>query len=102
MRDLLLISFLLKVWSLFSEHPNLEIFYSGDKVGTVCKVDTVQCNDALDGECLVLCRDPQGHGISKLIASSDSFLWTATDISTIRCWRDVRPRQERADGLSFG
>ncbi|KAG8894581.1 hypothetical protein FRB99_001128, partial [Tulasnella sp. 403] len=27
------------VWSLFSNHPNLEVFYSGDRSGLVCKVD---------------------------------------------------------------
>ena len=45
------------VWSLFSTHPSLEVFYSGDRSGLVCRVDVEGCVDVGDGECIVLCQD---------------------------------------------
>ncbi|RDX39492.1 WD40 repeat-like protein, partial [Lentinus brumalis] len=45
------------VWSLFSSHPALEVFYSGDRSGLVCKVDVEGCTDVSEGECVVLCQD---------------------------------------------
>ena len=31
------------VWALYSSHPSLEIFYSGDKSGFVAKIDVEGC-----------------------------------------------------------
>ncbi|KDN40106.1 WD40 repeat-like protein [Tilletiaria anomala UBC 951] len=45
------------VWSLYSDHPRLDIFYSGDRQGYVCKVDWERCAEVDEGECVVLCRD---------------------------------------------
>ncbi|KAF8901320.1 hypothetical protein CPB84DRAFT_1747077 [Gymnopilus junonius] len=33
------------VWSLFSSHPSLEVFYSGDRAGLVCRVDVEGVGD---------------------------------------------------------
>jgi WD repeat-containing protein 48 len=45
------------VWSLYSDHPELDVFYSGDRQGYVCKVDWSRMDEVGDGECVVLCRD---------------------------------------------
>lgn len=95
------------VWSLWSQHPSLEIFYSGDRAGYVCKVDLESCGDPSEGECAVLCKvedgDPVGdHGeragdqaINRIVGADDTFIWTATGSSNVQRWRDVRPRWER-------
>jgi WD repeat-containing protein 48 len=48
----------------------------------------------------VICRDNGGdagsEGINKIVAADDSFVWTATASSSIKCWRDVEPRSKRA------
>ncbi|KAN0059921.1 hypothetical protein ACQY0O_007893 [Thecaphora frezii] len=55
------------VWSLFSDHPDLDVFYSGDRQGYVCKVDWERCAEVSEGECVVLCRerdeDEDLHGV---------------------------------------
>ncbi|KAF9510485.1 hypothetical protein BS47DRAFT_1300152, partial [Hydnum rufescens UP504] len=90
------------VWSLFSSHPSLCVFYSGDRSGLVCKVDTENCGDITEGECIVLCRDSvhaslgKGQeGINKLVALDDWAVWTATGASDIRRWRDPGRRSSR-------
>ncbi|EPQ30005.1 uncharacterized protein PFL1_02678 [Pseudozyma flocculosa PF-1] len=56
------------VWSLFSAHPDLDVFYSGDRQGYVCKVDWERCAEVSEGECVVLCRERD----SDLSASTSS------------------------------
>ena len=48
------------VWSLHSTHDRLDVFYSGDRQGYVCKVDWERCAEVEEGECVVLCRDTGG------------------------------------------
>jgi WD repeat-containing protein 48 len=94
------------VWSLYSNHPDLEIFYSGDRSGLVCKVDLEGCGDMAEGECVVLCKDDEpppsadafslSEGINSIVAVDDAFLWTATGSSSIMRWQDVKPRRRRA------
>ena len=64
------------VWSLFSTHPSLEVFYSGDRSGLVCRVDVERCVDVGDGECIVLCQDSESASASPVFgnpsASGDS------------------------------
>lgn len=109
------------VWSLFSDHPTLDVFYSGDRQGYVCKVDWERCAEVSDGECVVLCqeRDPalddleEGQddeasqhppdlhrrdaksGIQKIVALDDTYFWTATGQTSVNRWRDVPRRSER-------
>ncbi|KAJ7591000.1 hypothetical protein C8J56DRAFT_1003600 [Mycena floridula] len=91
------------VWSLFSSHPSLEIFYSGDRSGLVCRVDVEDCSDVSDGECIVLCQDlgERGtDGINKIVAMDENVLWTATGSSTIKRWQIPQKRTVRANALT--
>ncbi|PWN49847.1 WD40 repeat-like protein [Violaceomyces palustris] len=104
------------VWSLFSTHPNLDIFYSGDRQGYVCKVDWERCSEVSEGECVVLCRergeargfdqnkpdDPHGlnrddasAGVQKIVSLDDAFFWTATGSSSVNRWKDIPTRRNR-------
>jgi len=42
------------IWSLFSSHPRLEVFYSGDKTGNLVHVDCTGIGDISEGECILL------------------------------------------------
>ncbi|KAI0707436.1 hypothetical protein C8T65DRAFT_740369 [Cerioporus squamosus] len=96
------------VWSLFSSHPALEVFYSGDRSGLVCKVDVEGCADVSEGECIVLCQDSGtdrpgtsgSEGINKIVAMDDNLLWTASGSSSVRRWRVPPRRAVRAAALS--
>lgn len=109
------------VWSLFSDHPTLDVFYSGDRQGYVCKVDWERCAEVSEGECVVLCQErdaasddqggdqtddvphhpPDSHrrdaksGIQKIVALDDTYFWTATGQTSVHRWRDVPRRSER-------
>ncbi|KAF8178063.1 hypothetical protein BJ912DRAFT_670273 [Pholiota molesta] len=89
------------VWSLFSDHPSLEVFYSGDRSGLVCRIDVEDCADISDGECLLLCNEsadqarPSAEGINKIVAMDDNLLWTATGTSTIKRWNIPQRRATR-------
>lgn len=97
------------VWSLFSNHPNLERFYSGSRDGHLCVVDVEQCGDMSEGECLVLAREGEpgvpgdyesktgDEAIRSICAMDDEYVWTATSSSDVRCWRDVGRRVNRLD-----
>ncbi|GAA5958591.1 hypothetical protein JCM21900_003989 [Sporobolomyces salmonicolor] len=98
------------VWSLFSQHPTLEIFYSGDRNGNLCKVDLEGTGDPGEGECLVLARDgPEdgdegrtgSEGITQLVAQDDSWVWTAGGSSTVKRWKDIAPRSRRAGAVAM-
>ena len=95
------------VWSLASSHPHLEVFYSGDRAGTVCKTDFTDCGDiASEGECLVLLRNRDdskpgsypspSDGINRIVATGDTYLWTASGSSDICRWRDIPSRSDRS------
>lgn len=98
------------VWSLHSQHPNLEIFYSGDKAGNIAKIDLVGTGDPEEGECILLARDsmddnepgdiPRGcEGVTKLVARDDAYVWAASGSSSVKRWRDVPPRSLRSASL---
>lgn len=107
------------VWALWSQHPSLEIFYSGDRSGIVCRVDVEGCNTIDEGECLVICnttRQPEdppdidgasseilrvhdGAGINRIAAVDDRFIWTSTSASDIKQWK-TPPRRSQRDILS--
>ncbi|PIL26820.1 transporter [Ganoderma sinense ZZ0214-1] len=98
------------VWSLFSSHPSLEVFYSGDRSGLVCKVDVEGCADVSEGECILLCQDSGSdrpgtsgsgsEGINKIVAMDDNLLWTASGSSSVRRWRVPGRRALRATALT--
>lgn len=93
------------VWSLFSSHPSLEIFYSGDRSGLVCKVDVEDCKRVVEGECAVICKDTgdpnmaASEGVTKIIAMDDNLLWTASGSSNIKRWRVPQRRVVRASSM---
>ncbi|KZT30117.1 WD40 repeat-like protein [Neolentinus lepideus HHB14362 ss-1] len=95
------------VWSLFSSHPSLEIFYSGDRSGLVCRVDVEDCADVSEGECTVLCQDLSEHcpstseGINKIAVMDDNLLWTAACNSGIKRWRIPPRRAVRASVIGM-
>ena len=74
------------VWSLYSEHPRLQVFYSGDRSGLVAKTDTRGCEEIDDGLSVAVCQEHEG--INKVIHAGDH-IWTATSSSSINRWRDV-------------
>ncbi|PCH34582.1 hypothetical protein WOLCODRAFT_27311 [Wolfiporia cocos MD-104 SS10] len=96
------------VWSLFSQHPTLEIFFSGDRSGLVCKVDVEGCADVSEGECVVICQDTSdrgngsgaAEGVNKVVAVDDTFLWTATGSSSFKRWKVPSRKAVRAAALS--
>lgn len=97
------------VWSLFSSHPHLEVFYSGDRTGTVCKVDFENAGDiATEGECVILLRNrdeskpgvsSSNDGIHRIVAMDDTYLWTASNSSNICRWKDI-PRKSKRQSAS--
>ena len=95
------------VWSLFSQHPSLEVFYSGDRSGNLCKIDFEGAGEPAEGECVLLSRDgPEdpsdrsGHeGITQMVAQDDSWVWTASGGSSVKRWRDVPLKARRAGAI---
>ncbi|KAK2467551.1 hypothetical protein APHAL10511_000406 [Amanita phalloides] len=87
------------VWALHSAHPSLEVFYSGDKSGFVCKVDVEGCADMSQGECILLCNESgetPSAGINKIVSMDDNLLWTASGVSSINRWHVPQRRSARA------
>lgn len=74
------------VWSMFSEHPDLSVFYSSDKNGVVAKTDTRNTIELDEGLSVALCQE-QG-GVHKVKAAG-AYLWTATNKPSINRWQDV-------------
>ncbi|BGP12717.1 hypothetical protein JCM10213_008855 [Rhodosporidiobolus nylandii] len=95
------------VWSLFSQHSSLEIFYSGDRAGNLCKIDLEGAGDPTAGECILLARDGPDEGesrsgqdgITQLVAQDDSWIWTAAGSSSVKRWKDVPTKARRAGAL---
>ncbi|WAQ84426.1 hypothetical protein PtA15_4A879 [Puccinia triticina] len=87
------------VWALHSQHPALEIFYSADRAGWLCKLDLEGSDDFRDGQCIVLAhaRQSRSHhqqGINSILAF-DNFVWTASASSSIERWADIPTRIQR-------
>lgn len=74
------------VWSLYSDHPQLAVFYSSDRSGLVAKTDTRGAADFDQGLCVATCQE-QG-GVNRVLAAGD-YIWTATSRSSISRWNDV-------------
>ena len=79
------------VWSLYSDHPQLSLFYSSDRSGLVAKTDVRDCLDMDEGLSLALAQEHDG--IAKVVVAGD-YIWTATSSSSINRWRDVDTRME--------
>jgi WD repeat-containing protein 48 len=74
------------VWSLYSDHPRLSVFYSSDRSGLVAKTDTRNAPDIDQGMSVAALQEHEG--VVKVVAAGD-YIWTATPKSSINCWNDV-------------
>lgn len=73
------------VWALHSEHPDLAVFYAGDRSGLVSKSDLRHLGgDKM--ETIALCKEKSS--INSLALLGDR-LFTATSSSSIHRWRDT-------------
>ncbi len=75
------------VWSLYSDDPSLNVFYSGDRSGLVVKTDVRGTYGEWD-DGLSVAVAHEHDGVTKVIAS-DNHIWTATASSSINRWADV-------------
>ncbi len=75
------------VWALFSEDPDLGVFYSSDRSGLVVKTDVRGTLGEMD-DGLSLAVAHENEGVNKVIASGDH-IWTATSSSSINRWPNV-------------
>ncbi|GAW14777.1 hypothetical protein ANO14919_041800 [Xylariales sp. No.14919] len=74
------------VWSLFSDHPELGVFYSTDRSGYIVKTDTRGTVEKDEGLSVAVAQEHDG--INKVVACG-SYIWTATASSSINRWTDV-------------
>ncbi|KAL7624468.1 hypothetical protein AAE478_006033 [Parahypoxylon ruwenzoriense] len=74
------------VWSLFSEHPELAVFYSSDRSGLIVKTDTRGTVEMDEGLSVAVAQEHDG--VSKLVACGD-YIWSATSSSSINRWTNV-------------
>ena len=79
------------VWSLYSDHPQLSLFYSSDRSGLVAKTDVRDCPDMDEGLSLAVAQEHDG--VAKVVVAGD-YLWTATSSSSINRWHDVDTGKE--------
>lgn len=79
------------VWSLFSNHPQLSVFYSTDRSGLVAKTDVRGSPDMDQGLSLAIAQEHEG--VCKMVVAGD-YLWTATSSSSINRWKDVDTKGE--------
>ena len=74
------------VWTLFSDHPQLSVFYSSDRSGMVAKTDVRGNSDMDEGLSIAIAQEHEG--INKVVVAGN-YIWTATSSSSINRWRDV-------------
>ncbi|SPO05299.1 related to WD repeat-containing protein 48 [Cephalotrichum gorgonifer] len=75
------------VWSLFSQSPDLGVFYSSDRSGLVVKTDVRGSLDHMD-DGLSLAVAKETDSVNKVVACQDH-IWTATASSSINRWTNV-------------
>ncbi|KAI0015626.1 WD domain-containing protein [Xylariomycetidae sp. FL0641] len=74
------------VWSLFSEDPDLNVFYSSDRSGLIVKTDTRGTIELDEGLSVAVAQEHDG--VSKLVTCGE-YIWSATSSSSINRWRNV-------------
>ncbi|KAF7176647.1 hypothetical protein CNMCM7691_003299 [Aspergillus felis] len=87
------------VWSLYSSHPQLSVFYSSDRSGLVAKTDTRHCSDVEQGICVAALQE--NDGVVNVVAAGD-YIWTATPKSSINRWYDIDTTAEIESPSSRG
>ncbi|TIB36930.1 hypothetical protein E3P84_00581 [Wallemia ichthyophaga] len=76
------------VWSLFSQDPYLKTFYSGDRSGRITKMVGEDVKEVATAR----------HGVTKLIASDNNFVFSASaGSSNVSIWSDVDQQQQDED-----
>jgi len=75
------------VWSLYSEDPDLGIFYSSDRSGLVVKTDVRGTLGEMD-DGLSLAVAQENDGVNKILVRGD-YIWTATSSSSINRWANI-------------
>lgn len=80
------------VWSLYSDAPDLSVFYSSDRSGLIVKTDVRgSLNDWDNGISVAVAQEH--NSISKVVASN-GYIWTATSSSSINRWADVNTDED--------
>ncbi|KAI3317608.1 WD domain-containing protein [Xylariaceae sp. AK1471] len=74
------------VWSLFSDDPELGVFYSSDRSGLIVKTDTRGTVEMDEGLSVAVAQEHDG--INKVVACGN-YIWTATASSSINRWTSV-------------
>ncbi|MCJ1311824.1 hypothetical protein MMC25_005497 [Agyrium rufum] len=74
------------VWSLYSDHPQLSVFYSSDRSGMVAKTDTRGTPELDQGLSIAVAQEHEGVG--KIVVGGN-YIWTATSSSSVNRWKDV-------------
>lgn len=82
------------VWSLFSQDPELNVFYSSDKNGMVAKTDTRNTIELDEGLSVAVCQEHEG--VHKVKAAG-GYLWTATSRPSINRWADINTEGAEID-----
>lgn len=75
------------VWSLYSDDPELNTFYSGDRSGIVVKTKLRGTFDEEDYSFSMPIAQ-ENDGVNKVIACGD-YIWTATSSSSINRWASI-------------
>ncbi|EMR09223.1 hypothetical protein PNEG_02559 [Pneumocystis murina B123] len=73
------------VWSLFSQDPRLNTFYSGDRSGYLMRTRTMLLSEE-ENVSYIICREQSG--INRIV-TVDSLIWTSTSSPNIHCWLDA-------------
>ncbi|GAP92207.1 putative WD domain-containing protein [Rosellinia necatrix] len=74
------------VWSLFSDDPELRVFYSSDRSGLIVKTDTRGTVEMDEGLSVAVAQEQDG--INNVVACGN-YIWTATASSSINRWTSV-------------
>ncbi|KAH8601295.1 WD repeat protein-like protein [Bisporella sp. PMI_857] len=75
------------VWSLYSDDPELGVFYSSDRSGLIVKTDVRGTLGEFD-DGLSIAIAQENHGVNRVIATGDH-IWTASSSSSINRWANV-------------
>lgn len=74
------------VWSLYSNDPDLDVFYSADRSGLVVKTDAREKHDIDQGFSIGICQE--NEGINRIVVA-DEDIWVATANSSLNRWHDA-------------
>ncbi|KKY14129.1 putative wd repeat protein [Diplodia seriata] len=63
------------VWSLYSDHPQLSVFYSSDRSGLVAKTDVRGCIEMDEGLSVAVCQEH--GGVAKAVVAEENYCFDA-------------------------